>query len=104
MLSYLIRRLLKRHAAKTVVCTAVFALLFTSFLLMGTDASGNHPEEATMEEQIIIVHSGDTLWEIAKQYTDGSNDIRYIVYMIKDRNDLQSAEIKPGQRLIIPSM
>lgn len=104
MLSHLIKRLLKRHAAKTVVCTAVFALLFTSFLLMGTDASGNHPEEATGEEQIIIVHSGDTLWEIAKQYTDGRNDIRFIVYLIKDRNDLQSAEIKPGQRLIIPSM
>ncbi len=95
---------MKRHAAKLVVCTGVFILLFTSFLLMGTYASSNTPEAATAEEQSIRVQSGDTLWNIAKQFSDGSQDIRYIVFLIKDRNNLQSTVIKPGQKLIIPSI
>ncbi|WP_339202699.1 LysM peptidoglycan-binding domain-containing protein [Paenibacillus sp. FSL K6-3182] len=100
----LIRHFIKRHTVKLVVCTAVFFLLFTSFLLMGTYASSITPEAASAEEQIIRVQSGDTLWNIAKQVSDGSHDIRYIVYLIKDRNDLQSTVIKPGQKLIIPSI
>jgi LysM repeat protein len=103
-INHSMRRLMKRHAAKLVVCTGVFILLFTSFLLIGTYASSNTPEAATAEEQSIRVQSGDTLWKIAKQFSDGSQDIRYIVFLIKDRNNLQSTVIKPGQKLIIPSI
>lgn len=71
---------------------------------MGTDASGNHPAEATAKEHVVTVHTGDTLWDIAKKYADGSDDIRYIIYIIKDRNGLKSADIKPGQKLIIPTI
>ncbi|OBZ17418.1 LysM peptidoglycan-binding domain-containing protein [Bacillus sp. FJAT-26390] len=104
VLGHLVKRLMKKHAAKIIVCTAVFALLFTSFLMIGTYASGNHPAEAAVNEQVVTVHSGDTLWGIAQQFTDGKQDIRYIIYLIQDRNDLQSSEIMPGQRLIIPSI
>lgn len=97
-------RLVKRHTVKVIVCSALFTLLFTSFLMMGTDASGTSPEAASNEEQVITVRPGDTLWEIAKQFNDSSHDIRYVVYMIKDRNELHNAEIKSGQKLIIPNI
>lgn len=97
-------RLVKRHTVKVIVCSALFTLLFTSFLMMGTDASGTAPEAASNEEQVITVRPGDTLWEIAKQFNDSSHDIRYVVYMIKDRNELHNAEIKSGQKLIIPNI
>ncbi|WP_179090119.1 LysM peptidoglycan-binding domain-containing protein [Paenibacillus sp. FSL H8-0548] len=97
-------RLVKRHVLKIIVCAVVFVLLFTSFLLMGTYASSNNPVEAAKGEQSIIVHTGDTLWDIAKRYSDGSQDVRYIIFMIKDRNQLQTSQIIPGQKLIIPSI
>lgn len=95
---------MQQHAVKIIVSFAVFILLFTSFLMMGTDASGNLPAEASLNEQVVTVHTGDTLWDIAKKYADGKDDIRYIIYSIKDRNGLQTADIKPGQKLIIPAI
>lgn len=103
-LNDLAARWLQQHAAKIIVSFAVFILLFTSFLMMGTDASGNLPAEASLNEHVVTVHTGDTLWDIAKNYADGKDDIRYIIYSIKDRNGLKSADIKPGQKLIIPAI
>ncbi|CAM4285456.1 LysM peptidoglycan-binding domain-containing protein [Paenibacillus alkaliterrae] len=95
---------IKRHAAKIMVSLAVFVLLFTSFLMMGTDASSTTPAAASPQEQVITVSAGDTLWEIAKKYGNGSEDIRFVIYLIKDRNGLESVDIIPGQKLIIPSI
>lgn len=99
-----IGRFVKRHSIKAIVCFAFFILLFTSFLMMGTDASGKVPATASNEEQVVTVHSGDTLWAIAKRFSDSKHDIRYIIYRIKDRNELNTSEINPGQTLIIPSI
>ncbi|MGO4544825.1 LysM peptidoglycan-binding domain-containing protein [Paenibacillus sp. 2TAB23] len=94
----------KRHLVKVIVSFVIFVLLFTSFLMMGTDASSKLPATASNEEQVVTVHSGDTLWAIAKRYSDSKHDIRYIIYRIKDRNELNTSEINPGQTLIIPSI
>lgn len=97
-------KILKRHAVKLAVSLLVFILLFTSFLMIGTDASGSGPAAALPEERIVTVSAGDTLWDIAKRYVEGKDDIRFVIYMIKERNDLTDANIKPGQKLIIPSI
>lgn len=94
----------KQHAAKIIVSFAVFVLLFTSFLMMRTDASESHPAAAAAQEEVITVQTGDTLWEIAKSYVGSGEDIRYIIYVIRDRNGLKTADIKPGQQLIIPQL
>ncbi len=96
---------IKRHLLKIIVSSALFVLLFTSFLIMGTVALGSHPMEASADERVVIVNPGDTLWGIAKSsYSDDSHDIRYIIFMIKDRNGLESVNIKPGQKIIIPAI
>ncbi|WP_138751066.1 cell division suppressor protein YneA [Paenibacillus sinopodophylli] len=94
----------KRHFVKVLVSSVVFILVFTSFLMMGTDASSQHVADATDQEQVVLVHSGDTLWAIAKRYSDSKHDIRYIIYRIQERNDLKTAEIKSGQKLVIPTL
>lgn len=47
------------------------------------------------------VRTGDTLWEIADQYTKGG-DVRDTIYAIKQANHLQTATVIPGQVLAIP--
>ncbi|MBD2869831.1 cell division suppressor protein YneA [Paenibacillus arenilitoris] len=98
------KHLARRHAVKLLVSVAVFVLLFTSFLMMGTDASGTAPASATPQEQVVTVQAGDTLWTIAKRFGSENEDVRYVIYLIKDRNELRSADIKPGQKLIIPAV
>lgn len=47
-----------------------------------------------------VVYPGDTLWSIAAS-TNPEEDIREIIYMIRQKNDI-SPTIYPGQELLIP--
>ncbi len=48
-----------------------------------------------------IVKPNDNLWSIASKYTDERQDVRELVYMIKQDNNLQSSLLSPGQKLLI---
>ncbi len=48
------------------------------------------------------VSEGDTLWGIAELYTDGSVDIRKYIWEIKKLNGMGTAELMPGDVIIIP--
>lgn len=49
-----------------------------------------------------VVAPGETLWDIADQYTEG-RDLRKVVATIQQRNGLKTAVIQPGQVLEIPA-
>jgi len=88
---------------KVILSTLLLMILFTCFKLIGTNATTISSAEPQIGEQVITVQSGDTLWTIAKQHIDTSDDVRYMVYKIQSRNVLQSSHIVPGQKLIIPN-
>ena len=48
------------------------------------------------------VSDGDTLWEIAENFTDESEDVRNMIYEIRRINKLEKAEIYPGDIIVIP--
>lgn len=48
------------------------------------------------------VKGGESLWTIAEEISDGSQDIRRIVYEIQDINNMKSLTIYPYDELIIP--
>lgn len=50
----------------------------------------------------ITVYPGDTLWKIAAQNNASKIDIRKLIYEIREINNLESANIFPGQELVVP--
>ncbi len=51
--------------------------------------------------QSYTVEPGDTLWDIATQYS-GKQDPRKVIEAIKRANGLVGATVQPGQQLTIP--
>lgn len=93
---------MKSHGVKLVVCVSLAILLFTSFMMMGTNASGG--DVLAEGEVYVTVGSGDTLWSIASRHAESGDDIGFLVYVMKSRNNLENATIMPGQQLIIPKL
>jgi nucleoid-associated protein YgaU len=69
----------------------------------GTAASdsGSPEGERLVASHRYVVKAGDTLWAIAEHQARG-DDPRPLVDAIADTNDLGSANIVPGQTLIVP--
>lgn len=93
------KRKKKFKKAQIKLHMAIFILIavFFSFIGLGL-AKGEQP--SSYKE--IIVKSGDSLWMIAKKYYPQDQDIRKSVWEIRKTNNLDDANIKPGQSLKIP--
>lgn len=50
----------------------------------------------------ILVREGDTLWKIAMEYMPDNYDIRKMVYDIREFNDMENADIYPGEIIRVP--
>lgn len=76
------------------VALLVVAVLFLWALFAGEGGAGG-------PERHYRVKAGDTLWSIAERMHAG--DPRESVWKLRERNDLSSATIVPGQMLVLPS-
>ncbi|MFB9330456.1 LysM peptidoglycan-binding domain-containing protein [Paenibacillus aurantiacus] len=70
---------------------------------MRGNASTVVPEAPTANEQVIVVGTGDTLWAIASELKGSGEDVREVIYSIKQRNGLRESALHAGQSLIIPA-
>ena len=50
----------------------------------------------------VKVESGDTLWNLAKQYGSTNKDIREVIYEICKINNVSAESLQPGQFITIP--
>lgn len=89
-------RKLRRHGWYTIL------MLTVATLLLSTDIFFCHVPPPGVD-YVITVQPGDTLWQIAAVYGDERRDIRDVIYHIKRQNHLSTADIYPGQVLIIPA-
>ncbi len=85
-----------------------FTLFMTIAILMffsvaGTIIGLNNAESLTKPTYSeIIVDSGDTLWNLAKEFGPDDKDVREVVYEICRINDISADSIQPGQTILIP--
>lgn len=74
--------------------------LISALLLVVFQYESISSSEPNMIE--VKVAEGDNLWKIADEYYGENTDLRKKIYKIKKINKLESAMLKPGQKIIIP--
>ncbi|UVI27687.1 LysM peptidoglycan-binding domain-containing protein [Paenibacillus spongiae] len=96
-------RRVERMMLRLAIVGVFFIVLFFGFMLMKGFAGGGEPAAPMAGEKVIVVGAGDTLWKIAGTVREEGDDLRRIVYNLKERNQLSSSMLKVGQTLIVPA-
>lgn len=86
----------KRLQLLPMIILMIAAMSLTVFLT--SRVTSEEPENF----QLIVVEQGDTLWSIAREHRSPDEDIRNLVHNIRRINNLQSAVIYPGDKILIP--
>lgn len=80
----------------------VFVLgLVVAFLIAFLVAGGSVATDSAEPLETVTVGSGDTLWAIADERTDG--DVLEMIEHIKELNDLDGGSLQVGQSLRVPA-
>ena len=88
----------KKRKRKKLSIAVVLIVSIAVFMSISTSSLGA-PEK---QYEVIVVRSGDTLWDIAKEHS-GNKNISKSIYEIKKINNLSSAsDLQPGMELNIP--
>ena len=82
---------------KFLLAFVLGAILSGGFTYMTVSAS---PE--IYEKQVITIHTGDTLWDIAAEWSGRDEDIREVILRIQKENNLTGSNLAVGQQLVIP--
>lgn len=91
----------KRFYAFVTICILILALALTFFFSFFSKESSS--AASFVEEETILVRSGDTVWHMAEPIAKrNGRDTRDVVRDIYCINNLSSSGIHPGQKLRIP--
>jgi len=89
----------KTSFLKILVNLFIILAVVTFFVYTAGISSGS---DNTNEHKMITIESGDTLWRLVKEIYGSETNIRKMIYEIREMNDLENAELQPGQELYIP--
>lgn len=82
----------------TIIGAAILSMANLVFASIGTGDKENTPSGIE-----VVVEPGDTLWNIADQYNEQAGmSVNELLFYIKKENQLQSAIVQSGDRIIIP--
>ena len=92
---------LTRRGRLVVLALGVLLVLTIGFVLASGSVATDHP--GTPEPtRVVMVGSGDTLWDIAAGIAD-DGDVRAMIDRIERLNALDSGMVVAGQRLVVPA-
>lgn len=80
------------------ITLALLAIIVVSIV----SSTGAYSIESTYETEHYWVKEGDTLWDIAKEFSPEGYDIRKMIYVIKEQNNMDTSMIYEGSKLEIP--
>lgn len=87
------------------IISLLISIFFSGFFVINATANSRDiyliSEDNLMIENI-LVEKGDTLWQIALKYKSDNMDVRDMVEIIKDYNNLKSSRIYSGSIIKIP--
>jgi len=92
------RYVLKNKRRFMITMAIVISVISSMFLIATTKTEGY----AETNYNKIVITSGDTLWDIVSETYGSNSDIRKIVSIIKNANDMNSSELYVGQVLLLP--
>ena len=84
---------------RVVVFAGAMLLVLAAFLLLSSGSVATDTPEAT---EVVMVGTGDTLWDIASDLADNGDVVEMMAH-IKDLNHLDSGELMAGQKLRVPA-
>ncbi len=91
---------LTRRGRLVVFALALLVVLAVGFVLASGSVATDEP--GTPEPtRVVLVGSGDTLWDIAAGLAD-DGDVRSMIARIEKLNALDSGMLVAGQRLVVP--
>ncbi|HYE83987.1 MAG TPA: LysM peptidoglycan-binding domain-containing protein [Clostridia bacterium] len=91
------RYIIKSKIRFLISVSIIMIIAVSSVFTLAVSAKGSSEAALTAE----YVEEGDTIWSLSTNYA-GDMDIREYISKVMDINDLQSANIKPGDLLYFP--
>ena len=96
------RRLRRRRRAAGLLRFAVLLFLIFVAVWAGVRVAHAGGDPAIYTGTAYTVKAGDDLWTIADAEYGDEVDLRAVVYVIREANDLASSALHPGQELTLP--
>jgi|NGEPerStandDraft_6_1074524.scaffolds.fasta_scaffold59827_3 LysM repeat protein len=96
------RRRTRRRRLRGLSRLALLVLVLVVAVWVGTRVANATSNPAAFSEHTYAVRNGDTLWSVANRAYAGNHDTRRLVFLIERRNHLAGADIRPGEKLILP--
>ena len=83
--------------ALLLVAVVAATIFFMSPSAQASNSAGN------AQFDYVTVSTGDTLWSIAQDNVASGSDARDYMYELATLNNLESADLTPGQRIALPN-
>lgn len=97
------RSVKKQIRIKSIKRFIIFILLiitgvstFITWVLNSRDEDTFNTSKTSVKCKAVHIDSGDTVWDIAREYKSSNTDMREAVYAILNVNDIEASDLAPG--------
>ena len=90
--------------SKNFFTTGKILLILSILIIIISITAFSQSNQTPAEFETIIVEPGETLWQIARENYNPQENLRKVIYEIRETNDLDNVILNPGQELKLPAI